>query len=129
MGYTVYWEQLPFSTFTYNNVINLIPKVISSNTNFRIESWGFIIGNDDDNCSVIERKPTQMTFSKTNRHPYTKEFMKALIIMVEFGAAYNLNHDDNDMGLYLEALEEVNARHPLVSYEQQKNTFSKSMLV
>jgi hypothetical protein len=123
MGYTVHWEQLPFSDFTYNNILKLIPKVIQSK--LVITTWGFIIGESDDS-SCIERNPTSMTFTKTNRLPYTKDFMKALILMVEFGAAMNLNHDDPDMSIYLNALEEVNAIHPLISYEQQK-TYFKSL--
>jgi len=121
MGYTVDWEQLPFSDFTYNTILKLIPKVIQSK--FVIRDWGFIIGESDDS-SCIERNSTQMTFTKTNRLPYTKDFMKALILMVEFGAAKNLNHDDYDMSIYLNALEEINTIHPLISYEQQKTYFN-----
>jgi len=123
MGYTVTWEQLSFSDFTYNNILKLIPKVTQSN--FVITEWGFIIGDSDDDSSCIERNPTQMTFTTTNRQPYTKDFMKALILMVEFGAAKNLNHDDSDMSIYLNALEEVQTIHPLISYEQQKTYFKK----
>jgi hypothetical protein len=123
MGYTVTWEQLSFSDFTYNNILELVPKVIQSN--FVITEWGFIIGDSIDDSSCIERNPTQMTFTKTNRYPYTKDFMKALILMVEFGAAKNLNHDDSDMSIYLNALEEVQTIHPLISYEQQKTYFKK----
>ena len=122
MGYTVEWEQLSFSEFTYNNILKLIPKVIQST--FVITEWGFIIRESDDYSSCIERNPTQMTFTKTNRLPYTKDFMKALILMVEFGAAKNLNHDDYDMSIYLNALEEINIIHPLISYEQQKTYFN-----
>ena len=121
MGYIVDWQQLPFSDFTYNNILKLIPKVIQSK--LVITGWGFIIGDSDNDSSCIERNPTNMTFTKTNRLPYTKDFMKALILMVEFGAAKNLNHDDSDMSIYLNALEEVNAIHPLISYEQQKTYF------
>ena len=117
------WEQLSFSDFTYNNILELVPKVIQSN--FVITEWGFIIGDSIDDSSCIERNPTQMTFTKTNRYPYTKDFMKALILMVEFGAAKNLNHDDSDMSIYLNALEEVQTIHPLISYEQQKTYFKK----
>ena len=123
MGYTVTWEQLSFSDFTYNNILELVPKVIQSN--FVITEWGFIIGDSIDDSSCIERNPTQMTFTKTNRYPYTKDVMKALILMVEFGAAKNLNHDDSDMSIYLNALEEVQTIHPLISYEQQKTYFKK----
>ena len=123
MGYTVTWEQLSFSDFTYNNILKLVPKVIQSNC--VITEWGFIIGDSNDDSSCIERNPTQMTFTKTNRYPYTKDFMKALILMVEFGAAKNLNHDDSDMSIYLNALEEVQTIHPLISYEQQKTYFKK----
>jgi hypothetical protein len=50
--------------------------------------------------------------------------MKALIVMVEFGAATNLGHDDSDMSLYIKALDSVNAIHKLVSYEAQKKYFT-----
>jgi len=122
MGYAVSWEQLPFSEFTWCNVLNLVPKVIKCN--FKVKSWGFVISESEYDCSCIERYPTQMTYSKTNRLPYTKEFMKVLILMVEFGAAKDLNHDDSDMSIYLNALDEVHAIHPLVSYEKQKMYFS-----
>lgn len=126
MGYTVYWEQLSFSDFTYNNILKLIPKVIQSKC--VITDWGFVIGESDDESSCIERNPMQMTFTKTQRLPYTKDFMKALILMVEFGAAKDLNHDDYDMSIYLDALEEVHAIHPLISYEQQKTYFNGKKL-
>jgi len=121
MGYTVWWEQLPFSDYTYSNVLKLLPKVISST--FTQEDWGFTVRGSEDDVSCIERHPTQMTFSKTNRMPYTKDFMKALILMVEFGAAKDLDHDDPSMALYVSALDEVHAIHPLVSYDQQKAYF------
>jgi hypothetical protein len=120
MGYTVTWEQLNFSDSTYTNVLKLIPKIIESK--FVIEEWGFSIGESDISSS-IERYSTQMTFRKTNRLPYTKDFIKALIIMVEFGAAKNINHADSDMSLFLNALDEVHQVYPLLSYEQQKYYF------
>ena len=126
MGYTVGWEQLPFSAYTYNNVITLVPTLIDPNTPFKVTSWGFVIGPSIDDCTAIERVPTQMTFSKTNRMPYTKDVMKALIVMVEFGAAHNLVHDDISNAAYIEALEEVHAQHPLLSYDQQKAYFISS---
>jgi hypothetical protein len=60
---------------------------------------------------------------KTNYLPYTKDVMKTLIVMVEYGAASNLNHDDSDMTWYLDALEEVHAVQPLASYAMQKEYF------
>jgi hypothetical protein len=120
MGYTVQWEQLPFSDFTYNNIIKLIPKVIQSK--LVITEGEFTIG-DSDASSSIERNPTHITLRKTNRLPYTKDFMKALILMVEFGAAKDLTHDDSDMSMFLNALDEVHGIHPLVSYEEQKAYF------
>jgi GTP-sensing pleiotropic transcriptional regulator CodY len=122
MGYTIHWQQLYFTDFTYNNVIKLIPKVIQSNYS-SIHEWGFVIGDSIDSSSFIERNPTQCTFTKTNRYPYTKDFMKALILMVEFGAAISLNHDDTSMKMFLEALDELHVLHPLVSYEEQKAYF------
>jgi hypothetical protein len=123
MGYTLFWDQLCFSDITYKNVIKLIPLVISPDVKFSIESWGFVIGINDNDCAAIERTPSTLTYVKTNRLPYTKDVMKALILMVEFGAAQNLGHDDHIMTLYLEALDEVHAKYPLVSYDLQKAYF------
>ena len=123
MGYTLHWNQLTFSDFTWSNVVKLVPKVVKCK--FTQTEWGFILGDSDDDSSCIERNnPRQLAFSKTNRLPYTKDFMKALILMVEFGAAQDLDHDDDDMSMWLSALEEVYAFHLLVSYEQQKAYFS-----
>jgi hypothetical protein len=124
MGYTVSWDQLPFSDITYNNILKLVPKVIKCN--FNIQEWGFVLSESLDDSSCIERYPTQMTYSKTNRLPYTKDLMKTLILMVEYGAAKDLNHDDKDMSMFLNALDEVHSIHPLVSYDQQKVYFLHS---
>ena len=121
MGYTVHWEQLPFSNFTWSNLLKLVPKVIKSK--FTRTTWGFVLGEDDDSSVYIEQYPTQITGQKTNRLPITNDLMKTLILMVEFGAAHQLNHDDSDMSMFLNALDEVHVIHPLISYEQQKTYF------
>lgn len=123
MGYTVHWQQRAFTDFTWATIVKLVPKVIQSE--FMMTEWGFVIHDIVQDCgSFIERYPTQITGTKTNRLPYTRDFMKALILMVEFGAADELNHDDTDMSMFLNALEELHAIHPLVSYEQQKEYFN-----
>jgi hypothetical protein len=43
--------------------------------------------------------------------------------MVEYDVTDELAHDDRDTMNYLEALEEVNAKFPLVSYNDQKRYF------
>jgi hypothetical protein len=121
MGYTIFWDQLQFSEFTYENVCMVVPRVVS--VKFCREPWGFTVGDSVDNCVGIEKSPTTLTFVKTNRAPYSIDVMKTLIVMVEFGAAWHLGHDDDSMALYLKALGEVHAIHPLVSYEQQKAYF------
>ena len=121
MGYTVHWEQRPFSDFTWSNLLKLVPKVIACK--FTRTTWGFVLTEDDDSSVYIEQNPSQITAQKTNRLPITKDLMKTLILMVEFGAAQELNHDDNDMSMFLNALDEVNSIHPLVSYEEQKAYF------
>jgi hypothetical protein len=126
MGYTVHWEQLPFSDFTWSNVLKLVPKVIYCN--FTRTNWGFVLSESDNDSACIERYPTQLTGSKTNRLPFTKDLMKTLILMVEFGAAKNLDHDDTDMSMFLNALDEVHSIHPLVSYEGQKMYFLEKPL-
>ena len=118
----VHWQQLHFSDFTWSNVLKLVPKVVKCH--FTQTEWGFVLSSSDDDTACIERYPTQITGSKTNRLPLTKELMKTLILMVEFGAARSLGHDDTDMSLFLEALEDVHEIHRLVSYQQQKAYFS-----
>jgi hypothetical protein len=51
--------------------------------------------------------------------------MKALILMVEYGVTENLSHDDTDMSWFLEALEDVDAKHSLTSYKWQKMYFTE----
>ena len=121
MGYLISWQQHNFTDYTYSNVIKTVSKLVDSK--FTLKSWGFTVGPDLNNCVAIERDPTSMTGVKTNRDPYTKDVMKTLIIMVEFGAAQNLDHDDEDMSPFLEALDEIQSIFPLVSYELQKAYF------
>ena len=124
MGYTVSWHQLQFSEFTYQSVLRLIRKVIHPSTTMWPQEGGFVIGANRYDSATIRRNPPYISFVKTNRLPYTKDLMKALILMVEFGAADDLSHDDSDQTLFLEALDEVNAIHALASYEQQKAYFN-----
>jgi hypothetical protein len=121
MGYTVFWNQLPFSDFTYENLLKLAPKVVRCS--IEVTEWGFILRQSKEESACIERRPTQMTYVKTNRLPYTKDLMKVLILMVEYGAAENLGHDDTNMEPFLAALNEVHAIHKLVSYDMQKGYF------
>jgi hypothetical protein len=121
MGYTISWEPLRFTDFTYETVLSVVRRVISAR--LRVEHCGFLIGDDDDSCVAFARDGIQTPWEKTNRMPYTKEAMKALIVMVEYGVTENLDHDDSDMAWYLEALDAVHAKHPLVSYEQQRQYF------
>lgn len=122
MGYTVSWRQHRFTDFTYASILRILPTLINKDTPFCIHPWGFCLGTDDD-PAPIERVASICTFIKTNRLPYTKDVMKALILMVEYGAADELSHDDDDMTWYLEALDEIHATHPLASYDQQKAYF------
>ena len=132
MGYTISWEPLRFTDFTYKNVIEAIPTVISNGSMFIEENWGFAIGvrdsdgtlNEND-CVVFNLDDNVFTWAKTNRLPYTSDVMKALILMVEYGATCNLNHDDTDMSWYLTALDEVHAVRPLASYKWQKKYFTE----
>lgn len=121
MGYTVQWEQLAFSEFTWSNLLKLVPEVVDCE--FTRTTWGFVLTEDENSSVYIEKHPSQITCQKTNRLPITKDLMKTLILMVEFGAAQELNHDDKDMSMFLNSLEEVQAIHPLVSYEEQKAYF------
>jgi hypothetical protein len=121
MGYTVQWEPLHWTDFTYRVVVDALPSIIEGT--YRLETWGISIGPDVDNCTPFLRSGEGCCWDKTNRLPYTKDVMRALILMVEHGVTYNLGHDDRDMSWYLEALEAVHAVRPLASYEQQKEYF------
>lgn len=121
MGYTIHWTQRHFTNFNYAAVVAVVPTVIDCK--FRLDARGFVVGDNDDECLVIERVPTQPTGVKTDRLPYTKDVMKTLIVMVEFGSALDLAHDDTDMAAFLVALEEVHAVRPLGSYRVQKMYF------
>ena len=121
MGYTAQWEPLHWTEFTYRTVVDALPTILSGP--YRLESWGFSIGPDVNNCTPFLRSGFDVCWDKTNRQPYTKDVMRALVLMVEYGVTSGLNHDDADMTWYLEALEDVHAARPLASYEQQKEYF------
>jgi hypothetical protein len=130
MGYTVSWEPLRFTNFTYQNVISTIPKVLSPGIKFTEDENGFTIGVNDNDCvyfarTVTEEASAMSCWAKTNRLPYTKDVMKAMILMVEYGVTENLSHDDTDMSWFLEALEDVDAKHSLTSYKWQKMYFTE----
>ena len=115
-----------FTDFTYQSVVDVVKRVLAPGFSLGQESWGFIISDDDDEANdsiAFLRNSDQPAWEKTNRRPYTKEAMKALIIMVEFGVTVNLNHDDEDMSWYLEALDYVHVIYPIESYERQKRYF------
>jgi len=124
MGYTISWEPLRFTDYTYNTILTLLPKILGSEYKLTVEPWGFVIGRSETESMGFSRDGNQVSFEKTNRLPYTKEAMKALILMVEYGVTQNLDHDDSSMGLYLEALKDVHWRYRLSSYEQQKAYFT-----
>jgi hypothetical protein len=121
MGYTVQWEPLHWTDFTYTIVVNALPTILKGP--FRVESWGISIGPDVNACTPFLRSGCEVCWDKTNRLPYTKDVMRALVLMVEYGVTSGLNHDDRDMTWYLEALEDVHATRPLASYAQQKEYF------
>ena len=123
MGYTISWEPVRFTHFTYTTVLALLPKILHADTTLRIEDWGFVIGESDDEYVSFARDGEQIPWAKTNRLPYTKEVMKALILMVEYGVTSKLDHDDDDMTWFLDALDEVHSIHFLESYEEQKVCF------
>ena len=120
MEYTVTWEQLAFSDYTWSSVLKLVPKVVTCK--FIKTLWDFILKEGEDSVRV-ERYPPQYVYSMTYGEPFVKDLIKALILMVEFGGAKIMIPDDNDMSIYLDALDEVNSTCYLVSYEQQKAYF------
>jgi len=123
MGYTVRWKPAIFTDITYHNVTTVLSEVLDKATQLAVHDWGFTIGNDYDMVS-ISRINDQMAFCKTNRAPYTKDVMKAVILMVEYGAAVTLEHDESDTALWLLALDELQEAWPLVSYGILKKYFT-----
>ena len=126
MGYTISWHPMRFTDFTYQSVVDAVKRVLSPGFSLGQESWGFIISDDansNDSIGFLRDGQHQTCWEKTNRRPYTMETMKALIIMVEFGVTLNLDHDDEDMTWYIDALVAVNEKYPLESYERQKQYF------
>ena len=123
MDYTISWDPLCFTYTTYIILLDILPKVLTPGCSFIIEDWGFSIGDSLHECVIFHYNGKQDNWDKTCRRPYTKDAMKALILMVEYGITKNLDHSDSTMIPYLEALEEVHSKYPLVSYEQQKSYF------
>lgn len=120
MEYTVTWEQLAFSDYTWSSVLKQIPKVVTCK--FIKTLWDFILKEGDDKVRV-ERYPPQYVYTMTYSEPFVKDLIKALILMVEFGGAKIMTPDDRDMSIYLDALDEVHSICRLTSYEQQRDYF------
>jgi hypothetical protein len=120
MSYTVSWEQLAFTDLTWSSLLKLLPKVVKCR--FIPTAWDFTLKEGEDTVRV-ERYPPKYIFSKTSEIPFTKDLMKTLVLMVEFGGARGLKYDDTDMSMFLNALDEVQAIRPLDSYQEQKKYF------
>lgn len=125
MGYTISWTPLRFSDFTYLGILDILPKIISPEYKITVDANGFKIGNSDNESIYFPRYFSHWSWEKTNREPYGREAMKALILMVEYGVTTHLDHDDSDMTWFLEALETVHEIWPLISYENQKRYFAE----
>jgi hypothetical protein len=121
MRSTISWLPLRFTDETYKEVVDTLPKIL--NTKLKVKPWGFVIGDSEDEYTAFSREGFQHSLVKTNRTPYTKELLKVLILLVEYDVTDELAHDDRDTTNYLEALEEVHAKFPLVSYNDQKRHF------
>ena len=140
MGYSIHWIPGVFTDVTYDSVTSVLSELIDPGTTLTVEPWGFTIGlehesesesesESEDSVSIVRDPKSSHSFCKTNRAPYTKDVMKALILMVEFGAAVQLDHSDEDMSEWLTALEFVQVLWPLVSYGHQKTYFSRGLSV
>lgn len=119
MGYTISWNPLDFTEYSYNCVIRVLPKVLNTATTFKLEDWGFTIGTINESVSFNKNGHTHPWIT-TDQLPYIKEVLKALILMVEYGATENINYHDISYVIFREVLKEVNLKHPLRSYNIQK---------
>ena len=128
MGYSIRWTPGVFTDVTYDNVTSVLSELIDPGNRLTVETWAFTIGSGPESEAVIARySEGSHSFCKTDRAPYTKDVMKALILMVEFGAAMQLDHSDEDMSEWLTVLEFVQVLWPLVSYGHQKTYFSRGL--
>ena len=123
MEYTISWEPLQITEYSYSSVLRLLPKVLSSSTLIKVEEWRFIIKNSSNELFYFNRAGLQKPWFKTSSVLFIKEVIKALILMVEYCITQNLDSEGISKSTYLEILEEVNSIHPLTSYVQQKNYF------
>jgi hypothetical protein len=120
MSYTVSWQQLAFSEFTWSSLLTLLPRIVSCK--YTPTLWDFRLTEGDDTVR-IERYPPKYVYSKTSPISFTRDLIKTLILMVEFGAAKILKQDDSDMFMFLTILNELQSLHPLDTYEEQKKYF------
>ena len=136
MGYSIHWIPGVFTDVTYDSVTSVLSELIDPGNRLTVEPWGFTIGlepesesesESEDSVSIMRDQKGSHSFCKTDRAPYTKDVMKALILMVEFGAAIQLDHSDEDMTEWLTVLEFVQVLWPLVSYGHQKTYFSRGL--
>jgi hypothetical protein len=121
MYYTIYWEQKAFSEFVYNTFLSLIPYILNPETEFERTPWGFTLGGERG--IYIERRPS-LAYATT--YSYLKDLIRVLILMTEFGGASNISYTI-DSSEFLKELEELHKMHPLTTYEQQKQSFSKGL--
>jgi hypothetical protein len=128
MGFTIYWHSTPVDTATWKTFSNFIKTMVGPND---------ILAEYDTTSVLLEavKGPAETFFvaqahsgyhfCKTNRIiPFTREVMKTVIMMKEFGLAEDINSDDNAM--FLEVLEWMQEKaRPLKCYEDLKKKFTK----
>jgi hypothetical protein len=118
---TIHWKQKLVSEFMYNTFLSLVPSLLNPETQFERTPWGFTLGGERG--VYIERRAC-LDYARVGQ-PYTRDLLRVLVLMVEFGAAMNIRCD-GITAEYLTALEEVHTMYPLMTYEQQKQPFSKA---
>jgi hypothetical protein len=117
--HTIHWKQHPFSDLMYNTFHALIPSILDPDTTFERTFWGCIIGGERG--IYIERRPS-LAYATTQ--VYLTDLLKVLVLMTEFGAA-TITHTGHRKE-FLKALEDVHKLHPLMTYEQQKQSFNRA---
>jgi hypothetical protein len=122
MEYTITWEPLQITEYSYASVVRLLPKVVSSTTIIKVEHWGFTITSSSSELFYFNRGglQKQKPWFKTSSVLFIKEVIKALLLMVEYGVVQKLDFEGITRSTYLEMLELVNSVHPLTSVSRQK---------
>jgi hypothetical protein len=123
--YCIYWMRKNVKQEVFIQFIAMVYSIID---NINIKTTDNTLSFEDplgigEIFHVLRDGDEKYNFCTTHNNPYTKDVMKSLIIMVELGMATEVIADNNKD--FLEVIDEVSSIFNLVTYEQQKQNYSK----